>query len=50
MNKNIRIVEAIVNGLMLWRVYVNMHLEATFPSYEQALKYAADREGRYIEL
>jgi len=50
MNKNIRIVEAIVNGLLLWRVYVNMHLEATFPSYEEALKYAVDREGRAVEL
>jgi hypothetical protein len=40
---NIRIVEAKVNGIPLWRVYVNQNVEATFPTYEAALKYAKDR-------
>ena len=40
---NVRIVEAKVNGVQLWRVYVNQNIEATFISYEEALKYAKDR-------
>ena len=40
---SIRIVEAEVNGIPLWRVYVNQNVEATFPTYEAALKYASDR-------
>jgi len=39
----INIVEAIVNGVRLWRVYVNQEVDATFPSYEDALKHAAEK-------
>jgi len=42
---SVRIVEAKVNGIPLWRVYVNQNVEATFPTYETALKYAKDRSS-----
>jgi len=36
---NARIVEAIVNGIVQWRVYVNMELVQTFTVYEDAVQY-----------
>lgn len=39
----INIVEASVNGVRLWRVYINQEVVATFPSHEEALKYAAEK-------
>lgn len=40
---NVRIVEAVVNGIPLWRVYVNQNVEATLPSHEDAMRYARER-------
>lgn len=41
----VRIVEAKVNGVQLFRVYVNGNREAVFPSEIDAIKYANDRFG-----
>jgi len=43
MNKNIRIVEASVNGVRLWRVYINQELVATLPTQEAAMQFAKDK-------
>jgi len=50
--KKSRIVEAVVNGINLWRVYVNRELVATFPSYLEAQKYLidSDQNGNKLEI
>ena len=37
-----RIVQAKVNGIDLWRVYVNMEHTVTFPTQEEAIRYSQD--------
>ena len=40
--KSTRIVQANVNGIDLWRVYVNMEHTVTFPTKEEAIRYSRD--------
>jgi len=40
--KSTRIVQAKVNGIDLWRVYVNMEHTVTFPTKEEAIRYSSD--------
>jgi len=42
---NVQILEATVNKVKLYRVYVQGVVEASFPSELDAIKYAEDRYG-----
>lgn len=46
----VRLVEAVVNGTTLWRVYVNMQLTRVFASEEEAKKWIDEIQGNSIVL
>lgn len=46
----VRLVEAVVNGVSLWRVYVNMQLTRVFASEEEAKKWIDEITGNYVSL
>jgi len=46
----VRLVEAVVNGVSLWRVYVNMQLTRVFASEEEAKKWIDEITGNHVSL
>lgn len=45
-----RLVEAVVNGVILWRVYINMELTRVFASKDEAEKFIAEINGTHTTL
>jgi TolB-like protein len=47
---SVRLVEAIVNGVSLWRVYINMELTRVFATKDEAENFIASIGGSHTTL